>query len=126
MAKVVWDRETDIRNARSIIPFKESPSRENFKPPTRIHSDFERLLQHDVPNVNWTFELIHNWYYVNTQTDESIEKLTQRELQRMYDGGCRIIRVHKEWDGDETENVYYALEKDGTYAETTDYATDIH
>ena len=119
MAKVVWDREDDIRNARKTIPFKEKPSKENFKPPARIHSDFTRLLQHDVPNVNWTFELIHNWYYVNTQTDDSLKDLTVYQLKKMYDGGCRIIRVHHDY-GYETENIYYQLNADGTYAETQD------
>ena len=120
MAKVVWDRETDIRNAKRTIPFNEKPSKENFKPPARIHSDFTRLLQHDVPNVNWTFELIHNWYYVNTQTEDSLKDLTLYQLRKMYDGGCRIIRIHHEYD-DETENTYYQLNADGTYAETEDY-----
>lgn len=120
MAKVVWDRETDIRNAKRTIPFKEKPSKENFKPPARIHSDFTRLLQHDVPNVNWTFELIHNWYYVSTQTEDSLKDLTVFQLRRMYDGGCRIIRIHHE-DDDETENTYYQLKADGTYTVTEDY-----
>ena len=120
MAKVVWDREDDIRNAKRTIPFKEKPSKENFKPPARIHSDFTRLLQHDVPNVNWTFELIHNWYYVNTQTEDSLKDLTVYQLRRMYDGGCRIIRIHHE-DDDETENTYYQLNADGTYTVTEDY-----
>lgn len=121
MAKVVWDRETDIRNARVTIPFKEKPSRENFKPPARIHTDFERLLQHDVPNVNWTFELVHNWYYVNTQTQESIKNVTREQWRKKYDGGCRIIRIHTEMEDGENDNVYYALNADGTYTETTDY-----
>lgn len=120
MAKVVWDRETDIRNARSTIPFKQKPSRENFKPPARILTDFERLLQHNVPNVNWTFELVHNWYYVNTQTDESLANLTNYQLRKMYGDGCRIIRIHHE-TSEGTENVYYALSADGTYAETDEY-----
>jgi len=122
MAKVVWDRETDIRNAKTPIPFKEKPSRENFKPPARIHSDFTRLLAHDVPNVNWTFELIHDWYYVNTQTDESLPRMTQYQMRKLYDGGCRIIRIHHEDTAtDETENIYYALKEDGTYELTTEY-----
>ncbi len=124
MAKVVWDRETDIRNARTSIPFKEKPSREDFRPPARIHTDFTRLLAHDVPNVNWTFELVHNWYYVNTQTAESLTALTVYQLKRLYDGGCRIIRVHEETEDDETENTYYALNADGTYALTEEYAPE--
>ena len=126
MAKVVWDREDDIRNAKSTIKFKQKPSRENFKPPARILTDFERLLKHDVPNVNWTFELVHNWYYVSTQTDESLEHLTQKQLVDMYDGGCRIIRIHHEHineddDEEESVNIYYSLNADGTYELTNDY-----
>lgn len=119
MAKVVWDRKTDIKNSRETIPFKELPSKENFKPPSRIETDFQRLLNHDVPHMNWTFELVHNWYYVNTQTDESLAALTNLQLRRMYDGGCRIIRIH--YEGNEPSNVYYALSQDGTYAKTTEY-----
>ena len=121
MAKVVWDRETDIRKARKTIPFKRLPSRENFQPPSRILSDFTRLLQHEVPNVNWTFELIHNWYYVSTQTEDSLEKLTVYQLKKMYEGGCRILRVHHENEDEETENIYYALSENGTYELTHDY-----
>lgn len=121
MAKVVWDRETDIRNARKTIPFKRLPSRENFQPPSRILSDFTRLLQHDVPNVNWTFELVHNWYYVSTQTEDSLEKLTVYQLKKLYEGGCRILRIHHENEDEETENIYYALSENGTYELTHDY-----
>jgi hypothetical protein len=111
---------TDIQSAKSTIPFKELPSHEDFRPPSRIETDFQRLLDHRVPHVNWTFELIHNWYYVSTQTAESLEKLTNLQLRRMYEGGCRIIRIHYENIGG-TENIYYALKKDGTYTETDQY-----
>lgn len=121
MAKVVWDRETDIRKARKTIPFKRLPSRENFQPPSRIISDFTRLLQHEVPNVNWTFELVHNWYYVSTQTEDSLEKLTVYQLKKLYEGGCRILRIHHENEEEETENIYYALSENGTYELTHDY-----
>ncbi len=121
MAKVVWDRETDIRKARKTIPFKRLPSRENFQPPSRIISDFTRLLQHEVPNVNWTFELVHNWYYVSTQTEDSLEKLTVYQLKKLYEGGCRILRIHHENEDEETENIYYALSENGTYELTHDY-----
>lgn len=126
MAKVVWDRRTDIKNARETIQFPRKPSRENFKPPSRVETDFQRLLEHDVPHVNWTFELIHNWYYVSTQTEESLENLTVYERRKMYDGGCRIIRIHHEETDPETgevttQNTYYALAENGGYALTTDY-----
>lgn len=121
MAKVVWDRTADIRSAANPIPFRERASREDFRPPSTIETDFQRLLAHDVPHVNWTFELIHDWYMVSTQTAESLEALTARDLKRMYDGGCRIIRIHTVTADDETVNTYYALSDDGTYEETEDY-----
>ena len=126
MAKVVWDRETDIKKARKTIQFKQKPSKENFKPPARILTDFEHLLEHDVPHVNWTFELIHDWYYVSTQTQESLDALTFRQLQRMYEGGCRIIRIHTETEDPETHeiethNTYYSLAENGVYTLTKDY-----
>ena len=95
MAKVVWDRMQDIANARDVIPYTPRSSRENFRPPSTIESDFSRLLDHDVKHVNWTFELIHDWYYVSTQTEESLAALTAIERKRLYDGGTRIIRIHK-------------------------------
>ena len=126
MAKVCWDRRTDIKNARSTIPFAPKPSRENFKPPARIETDFQRLLNHDVPHVNWTFELVHDWYKVNTQTEESLASLTTYELRKMYKNGCRIIRIHSEEVDPETgevttDNLYYELAEDGTYAVTNEY-----
>lgn len=117
MAKVVWDRRKDILTARQTIPFRERESRENFKPPSRIETDFTRLLDHDVPHVNWTFELVHNWYHTSTQSPESLANLTQQELIEMYQGGCRMIRIPREEDPD----LYYALESDGTYALDEEY-----
>ena len=117
MAKVVWDRRKDILTARQTIPFQERESRENFKPPSRIETDFTRLLDHDVPHVNWTFELVHNWYHTSTQTPESLANLTQQELIEKYQGGCRMIRIPREDEPD----LYYALESDGTYALDEEY-----
>lgn len=126
MARVVWDRKTDIKNARETIPYKQRPSKENFRPPSQIETDFQRLLKHDVPHVNWTFELVHNWYYVSTQTNATLQTLTQYQRVKMYEGGCRIIRVHTEETDPETghvttHNTYYALSSDGTYALTDEY-----
>ena len=120
MAKVVWDRRDDIKNAKKTIPFTPLPSKEDFRPPSRIESDFQRLLAHDVPHVNWTFELIHNWYYVSTQNAESLAALTTAEKNRMYKRGTRIIRVQTTMQG-VTETTYYALNEDGTYAVTDKY-----
>jgi len=129
MAKVVWDRRTDIKNARQTIPFTPKPSKENFKPPARIETDFQRLLAHDVPHINWTFELIHDWYYVSTQTAESLQALTIYERRKMYANGCRIIRIHTEEIDPETgeittNNTYYALAENGGYELTTEYAPE--
>ena len=125
MAKVVWDREADIKGARKTIPFKQKPSNEDFRPPSRIETDFQRLLAHDVPHVNWTFELIHNWYYVNTQTAESLAAMTETDLKRLYGYGYRIIRIHTEETSPSgevtTHNTYYKLYNDGTYALTEEY-----
>ena len=92
MARVVWDRTDDIRAAKELIPFKPAPSHEDFRPPAQILSDFQRLLAHEVPNVNWTFELIHDWYKVVNVTDESLAALTEMKLQQMYALGTRILR----------------------------------
>lgn len=66
MARVVWDRVEPVQEAREIIPFTPRASHENFQPPATIESDFRRLLDHDVPHVNFTFEVIHDWFQRNT------------------------------------------------------------
>lgn len=38
------------------------PSIKDFRPPSTIESDFKRLLDHHVPHVNFTFELVRDWY----------------------------------------------------------------
>jgi len=121
MAKVVWDRKADIKASTDPIPFKRRDSHENFRPPSTIESDFTHLLAHDVPHVNWSFELIHDWYKVATRTAEQLEAMTADELVRLYGYGCRIIRVHTEDEDGKTTNTYYALAEDGTYAETDEY-----
>lgn len=120
MARVVWDRTEDIKKAKETIPYPQKPSREDFRPPARIESDFQRLLQHDVPHVNWTFELIQDWYYAWTLTEEELENLTAPEKDRMYKRGTRILRV-KTVENDVTKIVYFSLRKDGTYEKTDEY-----
>lgn len=34
----------------------------DFRPPPTIQSDFKRLLSHNVEHVNFSYELIHDWY----------------------------------------------------------------
>lgn len=117
MAQVVWDRRREISDAKETIKYVPKGSRENFKPPRTIESDFTRLLRHDVPHVNWTFELVHNWYECVTQTQESLAKLSQRERKAMYKDGTRYIRIGNE----DEDSVYYALDQNGDYELTEDY-----
>lgn len=123
MAKVVWDRVADVKAAKKdeLVRYTPRGSYEDFRPPAQIESDFERLLQHDVKHVNWTFELIHNWYYTNTQTDESLALLTERELKEMYERGTRIIRIHEVDSYKEEYTTYYVLYPNGSYEETERY-----
>lgn len=62
MARVVWERREAIANAWDKIPYTPRPSRDDFRPPSTIESDFKRLMDHDVPHVNFTFEILDNWY----------------------------------------------------------------
>lgn len=125
MARVVWDRTEDIKSAAELIPFKSRESDENFRPPAQILTDFERLLQHEVPNVNWTFELIHDWYAVVNVTDESLDEMPVSKLEKMYELGTRILRksvnVAEPDEEPQYEITYYALSEDGSYEETEDY-----
>ena len=72
MARVVWDRREDIKAAIDTIPAKVQGSLKDFRPPPTIESDFRRLLSHDVPHVNFTFELVRDWYQINGEDYEPI------------------------------------------------------
>lgn len=125
MARVVWDRIDSIIDARDKIGFTPRPSDEDFRPPSTIETDFTRLLDHDVPHVNWTFELIHDWYYASTQTEDSLSKLSVAQRRKMYADGTRILRVPKE-EEDEYGNIvnyieYFSLAENGAYEPTEDY-----
>lgn len=62
MASVVWERTDKIKNAKQTIAPVVKNSRRDFRPPPTLAADFRRLLQHDIPHVNFTFELVHDWY----------------------------------------------------------------
>lgn len=65
MARPQWvteDRITDLKNAYQLIPGVKAGSHRDFRPPPTLESDFKRLLQHDVPHTNYTFELVRDWY----------------------------------------------------------------
>lgn len=121
MARVVWDRVDKIQSAKELIPFTPRGSNEDFRPPAQILSDFERLLQHEVPHVNWTFELIRDWYYEIPVTPETLASMTQEELAEKYTLGTRILRWSYEDAEEEKHTVYYALAADGTYEEDKEY-----
>lgn len=72
MARVVWDRRADIQAAKEKIPAIAARSTKDFRPPSTIEDDFRRLLNHDVPHVNFTFELVHDWYEINQEGYEPI------------------------------------------------------
>ncbi len=137
MAKIVWDRTDDIRSAKKTIPFREMKSREDFRPPSTIETDFTRLLAHNVPHVNWTFELIHDWYYCRTMTPAMLAEMSEYELSEMYKVGTRYFRCHLTEDEIEDEDkctcgcheepdgsltCYYKLNEDGTFERTDEYA----
>lgn len=125
MAKVVWDRMDDIRSAKNIIPFKQKESREDFRPPSRILSDFQRLLSHDVPNVNWTFELVHDWYKVINVTDEMLDETSVASFVKMYERGTRYLRkavpAAEPTEDHQWDITYYTLNEDGSYETTEEY-----
>lgn len=72
MAKIVWDRRENISNAISLIPPVVQASEKDFRPPATIEDDFRRLLKHDVPHVNFTFELLHDWYDIDNPEHEPV------------------------------------------------------
>lgn len=87
MARVVWDRIDEIQAAKETIPFVERDSYENFKPPSQIESDFVRLLNHDVPHTNFTYELIHDWYQRDA---DGYERIFLRGQQTPIDWKSKI------------------------------------
>lgn len=87
MAKIVWDRREDIQAAKEKIPDVKLPSRKDFRPPPTIHSDFRRLLDHEVPYVNYTYELVRDWYEIEK---DGYEKIYLRGQQTPIDWKSKI------------------------------------
>lgn len=44
-----------------IKPFVGAPSSKEFYVPPEVQTDFERYLDTDIPNVNFTFEVVSDW-----------------------------------------------------------------
>lgn len=57
-----------IENAFAVKPFQPAASSKTFLLPDTIQSDFALYLMDDVPQHNYTFELVRNWY---DRADES-------------------------------------------------------
>lgn len=56
-------RPKDIEKAfEEIPPYQPLPSDLGFFIPPVLESDFNNWLQTDVPGVNYTFEVVKNWY----------------------------------------------------------------
>ena len=87
MARIVWDRRENIQNAEKLIPPIVAKSTKDFRPPATIADDFRRLLQHDVPHVNFTFELVRDWYSIH---DEGYEPIYLRAQQTPIDWKSKI------------------------------------
>lgn len=118
MAKIVWDKREDIKDSIKTIPPILTGSKENFRPPSKIESDFTRLLKHDIPHTNFSFQLLENWYYEWMVTDDELSALTAEELTDMYaNWGTRFLRTYSE----EAGAAYYEVHEDGTYEKTDTY-----
>lgn len=91
MARVRFERRTpltlaghdleDMEDHYSLIQAPVAGSTKSFCPPATIESDFERLLMHDVPNVNYTFDLIHDWYdHTENQEEHNFVRAQQTPI----------------------------------------------
>lgn len=90
MARPQWiteDRITDIKDVYPLIPAMKAKSHRDFRPPPTLESDFKRLLEHDVPHTNFTFELIRDWYAAG---EEGYEKVFVRAQQTPIDWKSKI------------------------------------
>lgn len=64
---VVWERLNKVVESFDKIPAREQSSRKDFRPPETIDSDFRRQLMHDIPNVNYTFEQVRDWFAIEAE-----------------------------------------------------------
>lgn len=87
MARIVWDRRENIKEAIPLIPPVVAKSHKDFRPPPTIEDDFRRLLQHDVPHVNYTYELVRDWYDIH---EEGYEPIYIRAQQTPIDWKSKI------------------------------------
>ena len=62
MSRVTWARKDELDDVFDLIPAVRAASTKDYRPPFTLEDDFRRLLAHEVPNVNFTFEVVHDWY----------------------------------------------------------------
>ena len=90
MARPQWitdERIADLKDAYKLIPGIKKASHRDFRPPPTLESDFKRLLEHDVPHTNFTFELIHERY---TAQEDNYEPVFIRAQQTPIDWKSKI------------------------------------
>ena len=87
MGKVTAEWKNNIDSAYQLIPAVKKRSQRDFRPPPTIESDFERLLNHEVPHVNYTFELLPDWF---DQFRDDYEPLYIRGQQTPIDWKSKI------------------------------------
>lgn len=90
MARPQWmtaDHLNDLKDAYKVIPAMRAESHRDFRPPPTLESDFKRLLEHDVPHTNFTFELIRDWYAAQ---EEGYEPIYIRAQQTPIDWKSKI------------------------------------
>lgn len=62
MPSVTWRLREDIAGAYKTIPSSSKASMRDFRLPETAATDFKRWLEHNIPYVNYSFELIRDWY----------------------------------------------------------------
>lgn len=90
MARPQWiteERLKDLNEAYPLVPAIRAGSHRDFRPPPTLESDFKRLLQHDVPHANYTFELVRDWYAAQ---EEGYEPVFIRAQQTPIDWKSKI------------------------------------
>lgn len=70
-----------------MVPAIKAGSQRDFRPPPTLESDFRRLLQHEVPHTNYTFELVRDWYKAQ---EEGYEPVFIRAQQTPIDWKSKI------------------------------------
>lgn len=56
MPNIVWARTESIQNAYDPIPAVQKPSGKDLRQPPTLKSDYIRMLEHEITNINRTFE----------------------------------------------------------------------